>query len=127
MFQSGGFEDRHGCCHTNPIIGTKGGAIGCHPLPVNQDLYGIFFKIEIQVIILLRYHVQVALQHNSLPVFHARSGRLFNNDVSHLIHKGGQPEILPELLHVGNHFGFFFRGPGNLCKCMEVFPYLCRC
>lgn len=62
--------------HTDAVIRAKRGAARFHPFAIDIRLDGIFCEIMNGVVILLRHHIEVRLQHDRFTVFHA-GGRRF--------------------------------------------------
>ena len=73
--------------YPHTVIGTQCSTFCSYPFPIDIGLDRIFFKIMASIVILLRNHIHVCLQDNSLAVFHPRSSRLTVNDVSGFILK----------------------------------------
>ncbi|CCJ85488.1 hypothetical protein BN133_1865 [Cronobacter dublinensis 582] len=62
--------------HADAVVRAKRGAASFHPLAVDVRLDRIFREVMNGVVIFLRHHIQVRLQHDRLAVFHA-GGRRF--------------------------------------------------
>ena len=118
-----GLEDGH--CHgaADTVVGSEGGALGLYPLTVDVCLHRVFLPVVLYVVVVLRHHVEVALEDDALAVLHAGCGGLADDDVADLVADGLQSEALAEILHEVHGPPLFFRGTRNLCQRMEVLPY----
>lgn len=77
--------------HADAVIGTQGGATCFHPVAIDIGLNGIAGKIVVGVVILLRNHVQVRLQHHRNAFFHAAAGRFTQQNVAYSVALGVDP------------------------------------
>jgi hypothetical protein len=66
---------------------------------------------------------KLTLHHDRHPVFHARAGRLADDDVAGPVHNGFQPQALTELPHERDHSLLFFGRAGNGVQLAEVLPH----
>ena len=123
MYQVFGLKHSHCYGATQSVVGSEGGTLGLYPLAVDVGLYGVLLPVVLYVIVVLGHHVEVALEDDALEVLHAGSSRLADDDVAHLVADGLQTEVLTEIFHEVHGPPLFFRGAGNLCQRVEVFPY----
>lgn len=56
-----GSQERHNGGNTYAVICAKGGAIGFHPVAVDQHFDAFFVEVEIRFAVFLMDHIQVAL------------------------------------------------------------------
>ena len=124
MLQVCGFQHCHDDSHAQPVVGTEGSALGFQPIAVHVSLDGVFGEVVHGVIVLLRHHVHVRLQDDTLAVLHARSSRFADNDIACLVHKRLQTQafavihqIFCDLLHVS-------RRTRDTCKLVKMLPHI---
>ena len=86
------------CSHTDTIVGSECSSFGFQPFSVYFCFDGIGEEVVLYIIVLFTHHVDVRLQYDSLKVFFARSGRLFDQYVSCFIYIGLQVMFCSECL-----------------------------
>ena len=87
VFQSVVFKDCHDSSDPQTIVSSQRSALCLYPITVNIGFDGIFCKVMNGIVIFLRHHIHVRLQDDALAIFHTRSGRLTDNDISDFIDK----------------------------------------
>ena len=119
-----GLVRQHGqaACHAHAVVGAQGGATGGDPFTVDIGIDRVFGEVVLGVGIGLGHHVDVGLQHHGLAVFHARGGRLLDDDVAHGVLLDRQAFSLGPLHYPGAQLGLVLGGVGNGADLLEELP-----
>ena len=112
--QNGGYADA--------VIGAERRAVGRHPLAVDVGLDGVLLEVEDLVVVLLRHHVEVGLQHHALAVLHPLRGGFAHVDVVARIFAALEPERTGHVEHVAADLLLVRRGARNADDFGEMFP-----
>ena len=87
MFQILGFQYCHNSGYSQSVVGSQSSAFGFHPITVYISFDRIFLKIVYSIIVLLRNHIHMCLQNYTFTVFHARSGRFTDNNITGFVYE----------------------------------------
>ena len=71
--------------HPDAVIRAQRGAARFHPFAVNVRLDRIFGEVVDGIVVFLRHHIEVRLQHYRFAVFHTGSGAFTNQNVANLV------------------------------------------
>ena len=71
--------------HADTVIGAQGGAARFNPLAVDIRLNRIFSEVVNGIVVFLRHHIEVRLQHHRFTVFHTGSRAFTNQNVANLV------------------------------------------
>ena len=71
--------------HTDTVVRAQCSALGFYPLTINIRTDRITGEVMLSVVVLLRHHVQMRLQHHRFTVFHAWRCWLTDQNVADLI------------------------------------------
>ena len=115
-------EHRQRHRHAQAVIGTERRPFGFQPVAVHPGLDRVFLEIVLDIGVLLRHHIHMALQNDSPFVLAARMRRLADNDVSALFTNRLQTEFAPKIIEVGAHLLFVFGRTGNTGQLIEILP-----
>ncbi|VFS66531.1 Uncharacterised protein [Raoultella terrigena] len=85
MFDGVVSQYRQSGSHTDAVIGAEGCAAGLDPLAVDVRLNRIFSKVVHGVVVFLRHHIEVRLQHDRFTVFHPGGSGFTNQNVANLV------------------------------------------
>ena len=124
MLQVLGLQHCHDGCHAQTVVGTQRRAFRLHPIPVHVGLDGILGEVVHRVIILLRHHVHVGLQDDSLAVLHTRGGRLADDDIACLVHKGFQAQALTKVYQIFGDLLYMSRRTRDAGQLIEMLPHV---
>ncbi len=104
------------------VVGTQRRTVGRHPIAVDVGIDGVREEVEILVVVLLRHHVEVGLENDSLAVFHAGRRRLAHVDVVRLVLAALQAQGPGDPENVFADFLLVRRGPRDADDLGKMFP-----
>ena len=112
--------------YTDTVISSEGSSFGFQPFSVYFCFDRVGKEVVLYIIVLFTHHVDVRLQYDSLKVFFARSGRLFDQYVSCFVYIGLQVMFCSECLQVGNYFLFLLGRTRHLADFLKILEYASR-
>ncbi len=71
--------------HADTVVGAQGGAARFDPLAVDVRLNRVLSEVMNGIVVFLRHHIEVRLQHNRFAVFHTGSRAFTNQNVANLV------------------------------------------
>ena len=104
--------------NTDTVVGAKRGAVGTHPLAIDDSCNRGVFEIEI-LVVALAHHIHMALQNNRRGVLMTRGGRFAHNHVTNLIGMSLNAVCFGELKDIITDFFLLFRGTGDFRNLIE--------
>ena len=81
--------------HAKSVVGTQCGAFGTDPVAIHPHANAFGVEVKIRVVVFLAYHVDMALQHDGLAVFHAGGGGFAHQDIAHFVGRPSSPGLGP--------------------------------
>ena len=115
-----GNEHRHLSSHTDSAVCTESRVRSNHPAILNDIFDGILCKIMLNSLILLTYHVSVALENDYRDILISRSCFLYDQHVTGLVGLAFKIVFSCKLLQVSDDVLFVTRLSWNLGYLLEV-------
>ncbi len=112
--QSGSYADA--------IVSTEGSATGLNPVAIDIGVDRVFHEVMLHVVVLLAYHIHVALEDDDGGVLMTGSGCFAHNHVSTSVGVHLDIVLLSKIQEICSDLLFMARGAGHLCDLIETAP-----
>ena len=116
------FEDGQSERDSDPIVRAEGGTVRRNPVSVDEGRDRVIQEIMVAVARLLRDHIHMSLEDDTLAVLESRGGRLADDDVAGFVLDGLEAMADAPIIEVFDYLSFVLRGSRDLGKAVEVIP-----